>query len=99
MGTYGVVSLSGSLDRVFALAYVLSGIAMAVVAITTRGKELGRLLGKDRLVVYFGGLLAIPSVLLILVAWALDYPLPSTWFWSSALSSALGMAILFVDLP
>jgi hypothetical protein len=99
MGAYGIVSLTGALDRVFAAAYVLSGIAMTVVAFATRGKELGRVLGKDRLVVYFGGLLAVPSVLLILTAWAFDYTLPSTWLWWSVLASALGMAILFVDLP
>ncbi len=101
MGAYGLFSsaLTGTLDRVFAVAYLLSGIAMAAVGLTTRGKELGLLLGKDRLVVYFGGLLAIPSVLIIVGAWALDYTLPSTWFWWSALASALGMAVLFVDLP
>ncbi|MGC4067402.1 MAG: hypothetical protein QM784_22705 [Polyangiaceae bacterium] len=90
---------TGTADLISAVAYLLAGVAIVWVALVAKSEILRSVVGRHQWQLVLGGALAIPSALLLLAAAAIHLELARAIFWATVITLAVGMAILFFDLP
>jgi hypothetical protein len=97
----GVLALfqHGFGDLFSAACYLLAGAAQLWGAYAASDAELRATEGKDTWRLVLGGLLAMPSALVLLGAWTLERELSPTALLAAALVLGLGLLILFFELP